>query len=550
VSLKSSFLKVDLADDLIVALTDLEVGFHVEIDSSEQCRIAEAIPRKHKFVARDVSVGEELKMYGVVVGKASRDIAAGTLLTMENLEHSSEHFHATRSQVEWNPPDVGTWKEATFEGYHRSNGSVGTANYWIVIPTVFCENRNLLKMSEALHGVLGYQTNSGYSNLAKRLATEWQNGASIEQLIDMDPGSPGDLPERLLPNVDGIKFLTHDGGCGGTREDSHNLCGLLAGYACHPNVAGVTVLSLGCQHAQVSILESEIQKRDPNFDKPLLIFEQQKAESEWDMMTRAIRQTFAGMVTANELSRRPASLDKLIIGVECGASDGVSGISANPLIGAVADRLVALGGKVILSEFPELCGVEQDLVNRCTTQELADRFVDIMQRYEARAVAVGSGFSKNPSPGNIKDGLITDAIKSAGAALKGGRSPVRGVLDYPGWVTESGLNLLCTAGNDVESTTGMAGAGANLILFSTGLGTPTGNPVCPVIKVSSNTKTMESFSDMIDFDAGPIIDGSASIAEHAKHLLGLSIEVASGKPTAAMKLGQDDFIVWKRGVSL
>ncbi|WP_202907537.1 UxaA family hydrolase [Mariniblastus fucicola] len=548
--MSSSFLRVNPADDLIVALQDLEVGTEIKIDSSEHCRIVEAIPRKHKFVTRDVARGEQLRMYGVIVGEASRDIPAGSLLTMENLDHSSEPFHANRKQIDWAAPDVGDWQQSTFQGYHRSNGSVGTANYWIVIPTVFCENRNLLKMSEALHGVLGYQTNSGYRNLAQRLAKAWQQGATIDQLAALDPGSPGDLPERLLPNVDGIKFLTHDGGCGGTREDSQNLCGILAGYACHPNVAGVTVLSLGCQHAQVSILEDEIQKRDSNFDKPLLIFEQQKAESEWDMMTRAIRETFAGMVKANELTRQPASLDKLIVGVECGASDGFSGISANPLIGAVADRVVGLGGSVVLSEFPELCGVEQDLVNRCTSQELADRFVDIMQRYEARAVAVGSGFAKNPSPGNIKDGLITDAIKSAGAALKGGRSPVKDVLDYPGWVTKRGLNLLCTAGNDVESTTGMAGAGANLILFSTGLGTPTGNPVCPVIKVSSNTKTSESFSDMIDFDAGPIIDGSTSIPEHAAQLLNLSLEVASGKPTAAMKLGQDDFIVWKRGVSL
>lgn len=545
-----SFLRVNPADDLIVALQDLEAGFEVEVDSSAKCQIAETIPRKHKFLTRDASVGEELKMYGVVVGKASKQIKAGTLLTMDNLDHASEQFHANRTTFEWSAPDVSQWQEATFQGYHRSNGSVGTANYWVVIPTVFCENRNLMKMSEALHSVLGYQTNSGYRNLAQRLANEYQKGASIEQLLTMDPGSPGDLPERLLSNVDGIKFLTHDGGCGGTREDSQNLCGILAGYACHPNVAGVTVLSLGCQHAQVSILESEIQKRDPSFDKPMLIFEQQKAESEWDMMTRAIRETFAGMVKANEITRKAASLDKLVIGVECGASDGFSGISANPLIGAVADRVVGLGGSVILSEFPELCGVEQDLVNRCASQELAERFVDIMQRYEARAVAVGSGFAKNPSPGNIKDGLITDAIKSAGAALKGGRSPVQDVQDYPGWVTKPGLNLLCTPGNDVESTTGMAGGGANLILFSTGLGTPTGNPVCPVIKVSSNTKTTESFPDMIDFDSGPIIDGSSSIDDLAANLFNLSVEVASGKPTAAMKLGQDDFIVWKRGVSL
>ena len=281
-------------DDLIVALKDLKEGTEVELDSSKRCKLVETIPVKHKFISRDVTKGESLKMYGVVVGKAARDLPAGSLLTMDNFDHASEPFDANREKVEWAAPDVSQWKDATFQGYHRSNGSVGTANYWVVIPMVFCENRNLLKMSEALHDVLGYQTNSGYKNLAQRLATAWQNGASVEELAEVEAGSPGDPPVRLLPNIDGVKFLTHDGGCGGTREDSQNLCGLLAGYACHPNVAGVTVLSLGCQHAQISILQEEIEKRDSKFDKPLLLFEQQKFESEWEMMTRAIRDTFHG----------------------------------------------------------------------------------------------------------------------------------------------------------------------------------------------------------------------------------------------------------------
>ena len=172
------------------------------------------------------------------------------------------------------------------------------------------------------------------------------------------------------------------------------------------------------------------------------------------------------LLKANEAKRCPAPLSKLIIGMECGASDGFSGISANPTLGRVADLAVALGGSVILSEFPELCGVEQEMVNRCVTPEIGKRFIEIMRNYEARAKDAGSGFHMNPSPGNVRDGLITDAIKSAGAARKGGGSPVVDALDYPGWITKPGLSLLCTAGNDVESTTAMAGAGANLQLFS------------------------------------------------------------------------------------
>src|SRR5690606_28353595 len=271
---------------------------------------------------------------------------------------------------------------------------------------------------------------------------------------------------------DGVKFLTHSAGCGGTRQDAIALCGLLAGYITHPNTAGATVLSLGCQNAQLSILEEEIKKRDPNFSKPLVILEQQKIGTEAEMLSRAIKETFAGLIEANKCKREPAPLSKLCIGLECGGSDGFSGISANPAIGYTSDLLTALGGSVILSEFPELCGVEQNISDRCVNVEDAERFSNLMRTYAQRAEEAGSGFDMNPSPGNIRDGLITDAIKSAGAAKKGGTSPVAAVLDYPEKVTQPGLNLLCTPGNDVESTTAEVAAGANVVLFTTGLGTP------------------------------------------------------------------------------
>jgi altronate hydrolase len=298
-------------------------------------------------------------------------------------------------------------------------------------------------------------------------------------------------------------------------------------------------------------MEDEIAKRCPGFDKPLLVFEQQKYSSEREMMEQAIRQTFSGLAEINRLERSPAPLSKLCLGMECGASDGFSGISANPTIGRVADLLVGIGGRVILSEFPELCGVEQEIVNRCATTEMGNRFIEIMHNYEARVKEAGSGFHMNPSPGNVKDGLITDAIKSAGAARKGGTSPIVDVLDYPEWVSKDGLSLLCTAGNDVESTTAMAGAGANLILFSTGLGTPTGNPVSPVIKISSSTKLANSFSEYVDFDTGPIVDGTETVESLGESLLEQVIAYASGsKKTKAVVQGRDDFLPWKRGMSL
>jgi altronate hydrolase len=358
-------------------------------------------------------------------------------------------------------------------------------------------------------------------------------------------------PEKAFPNVDGIKFLNHTLGCGGTRQDAQALCGLIAGYITHPNVAGATVLSLGCQNAQVSILQDEIKKRDSNFQKPLYILEQQDIGNEQKLLQLAIKKTFQGLVIANQQSRRPAPLSKLCIGLECGGSDGFSGISANPAIGYTSDIVVALGGSVILSEFPELCGVEQEMSDRCVTEEKAAYFMELMTTYNARATALGSGFYANPSPGNIKDGLITDAIKSAGAAKKGGTSPVTDVLDYPGKVKSPGLNLLCTPGGDVESTTAEVGAGANIVLFTTGLGTPTGNVVTPVLKLSTNTPLYLKMQDIIDIDTGGIIAGTETIEQCGERILEYIIKVASGEVLAkADALNHDDFIPWKRGISL
>ena len=253
----------------------------------------------------------------------------------------------------------------------------------------------------------------------------------------------------------------------------------------------------------------------------------------------------------NKQQRQPAPINKLCIGLECGGSDGFSGISANPVLGYLSDMMVTMGGSVVLAEFPELCGVEQELSDRCVDDITALKFMDLMRTYNDKAEADGSGFYANPSPGNIRDGLITDAIKSAGAAKKGGTSPVTAVLDYPEKVTKPGLNLLCTPGSDVESTTAEVASGANIVLFTTGLGTPTGNPVAPVVKLSTNTTLFNKMPDIIDFNCGTVIEGAETIEQSAHRLLNYVIDVANGeiKPKA-VQLGQDDFIPWKRGVSL
>ena len=541
-------MKVAREDNLVVALRDLNSGEIVEVEG-ESYKLTKPVSAKHKFAAKDFEKGDLATMYGVVVGEATQAVPRGEPLSTENLAHRSAGYGEQTEELSWDAPDVSRWKNMTFNGFHRSDGSVGTANNWLVIPMVFCENGNVELLREAMLRALGYEQRSHYQKFAQELAEKCRLDGDLSSVNLPEEGNCKSSP--IFPNVDGIKFLVHGLGCGETRGISNELCGLLAGYSNHPNVAGITVLSLGCQHAQVSILEEEIANRNPSFDKPLLVYEQQKHASEREMLEQAIRETFEGLRKANECERKPAPLSKLTLGMECGASDGFSGISANPTLGRVADLTVALGGRVILSEFPELCGVEQELVNRCSEPAVGRRFIEIMRNYEDRAKEAGSGFHMNPSPGNVKDGLITDAIKSAGAARKGGTSPIVEALDYPGWVSKPGLSLLCTAGNDVESTTAMAGAGANLLLFSTGLGTPTGNPVAPVVKVSTNSKLAESFSEYIDFDTGPIIRGERTVEDLGDELLESVIAYASGeKTTQTVRQGRDDFLPWKRGMSL
>jgi len=551
--MKQRVLKVHNDDNVVVALTNLSKNETVSLNGQEW-QIQEDIPAKHKFVTTDLKAGDPIYMYGVLVGKAQSAIKKGGLISTANVKHAANDFVIRDDRdTSWNKPDVSKFAGRTFMGYHRPNGEVGTANYWLVIPMVFCENRNLQVLQEALVRDLGYGRNKNYRYQAQQLIELYKTGKSVEDILNADLriDAATEQAQRLFPNVDGIKFLTHDGGCGGTRQDAQALCGLLAGYITHPNVAGATVLSLGCQNAQVSILEEEIKKRDAKFSKPLYVLEQQKIGMESDLLAAAIKHTFAGLVVANQNKREPAPLSKLCIGLECGGSDGFSGISANPAIGYTSDLLVALGGSVILSEFPELCGVEQGLSDRCVQVDTAKRFSHLMKTYNERAVAAGSGFDMNPSPGNIKDGLITDAIKSAGAAKKGGTSPVADVLDYPEKVNKPGLNLLCTPGNDVESTTAEVASGANVVLFTTGLGTPTGNPIAPVVKLSSNTTLYNKMRDIIDINTGTIIEGEETIEQAGERILEYVIKVASGEiQISAVRHGQDDFIPWKRGVSL
>ncbi len=564
-------LQIDGRDNVAVALTSLELGVEVRV-AGITCRAAEIIPAKQKMALADLRPGDPIVMYGMVVGEAVEQIARGRLLTTRNIRHKAGEYSTVRRPAAIALPDAAAWKGRAFLGFHRADGQVGTRNYWIVLPLVFCENRNVEQMREALEEELGYgRANNRYRQHVRRILAErgevdassptvsaknaerMGQPSSSPTLAAKDEERTGQ-PEPVFPHLDGVRFLTHQLGCGGTRQDARALCGLLAGYIHHPNVAGATVLSLGCQNAQVSLLMEELRARDAgsaSARKPVLVFEQQKSGHETALLERALDETLVGLAEANEARRAPAPLAALTLGLQCGGSDGFSGISANPAVGYVSDLIVGAGGKTMLSEFPELHGVEQELIDRCVSDELSQRFAGLMQAYAARARAVDSDFAFNPSPGNIRDGLLTDAMKSAGAARKGGVGPVSDVIDYPEYARTAGLTLQCTPGNDVESVTAQVGAGCSLVLFTTGLGTPTGNPIAPVVKISTNSDLARRMGDIIDFDAGGIVRGETTVADCAERLLELSIEVASGtRRTKAEERGQVDFIPWKRGVSL
>ena len=546
------YLIIHTKDNVAVALQDLSKGTHFE-ELSSGLTVQDKVKAKHKFVLEDIKEGQEIFQYGVSVAKAKWDLPKGSLINTENVVHSTDGYCEWEPGHDWDKPNISKFEGRTFQGFHREDGQVGTSNNWLIIPLVFCENNNLLTLREVFNKELGFSDLSPYHAQVQELCDLYEQGLSADAILAQASSSSeiAAKANKTFPNVDGLKFLTHSLGCGGIQDDSETLCRLIAGYINHPNTAGATILSLGCQKAQISMVQNRLNELNSNLSKPVYFLEQQEIGTEKELINQAIQKTFVGLMKANEAQRSPAPLSELTIGVECGASDGFSGISANPVIGQVSDLITTLGGSAVLSEFPELCGVEQEMIRRCETKEISDQFVDLMRRYEDAAGSCGASMSANPSPGNIKDGLITDAIKSAGAAKKGGTSTIKDVQDYTGYINKKGLSLLCTPGNDVESTTALAGAGCNLILFSTGLGTPTGNPVTPVLKVSSNTILAEKMPDLIDYNSGTIIEGTKSLEEAGEELLELCIKVASGElQCKADERGQDDFIPWKRGVSL
>jgi altronate hydrolase len=340
--MENKLIKVNPDDNVFVALTDVFAGETV-IFNGVEFTAKTNVKAKHKMAETDFMPGDSIIMYGVLVGKAFLPILRGEVITTENVKHQSEEVHGKTGTLPWSPPNVDRWKDRTFMGYHRADGQVGTKNVWLFFPLVFCENKNIEKLKEIFENELLPKKEVSYKLFLRSLIEE----KSVEEVAAKEPDP------NLLDNID-VKFINHQGGCGGIRQDSELLAKLLAGYVNNPNVAGATVLSLGCQNLQIDIFKNALKEMSPNSQKEVLIYEQQQIGTTDKMFQMVIKDSFEAIKRANKIPRQPAPLSKLSIGLECGGSDGFSGISANPALGVVSDIFAALGGKTILAEFPEL----------------------------------------------------------------------------------------------------------------------------------------------------------------------------------------------------
>lgn len=489
-------IKVKDEDDVAVAMEPLAVGEVIDVRGTAVSLI-DAIPAGHKFAVTPVPAGRPVLRYGFPIGTARTDIAAGAHVHTHNVATAL----ATNGTYRYDPAPVMPPQRPsarTFKGYVRADGSVGTRNEIWVIPSVGCVGRT-----------------------AERLAAK--TGA--------------DLPA----GVDAVVAFPHPFGCSQLGDDLAGTTRILSALACHPNAGGVLLVGLGCESNQLTGMLDLI---PPERRERIRVVGAQASADEMADGQRAIAELVA--LAAQDV-RSEVPLSRLTLGVKCGGSDGLSGLTANPVIGRIADRIGDAGGRVILTEIPEIFGAEQMLMDRCTSRETFDALVDLVNDFKAYFVRNGEPVSENPSPGNIRGGITTLEEKSLGAVQKGGHVPVTDVLPYAGRVRRAGLTLLEAPGNDAVSTTALAAAGATLTLFSTGRGTPLGSPV-PIVKIASNAALAAAKPGWIDFDAGAVLDDGLDIA--ADRLLDRVVAIASGEATRNERNEERGLAIWKRGVTL
>lgn len=490
------FIKIHKEDTVAVALKPLEKGKVIEIDG-KKVELKEEIPQGHKFALCTIGAGEQVIKYGNSIGIAKEEIPSGAWVHIHNvktglgevLEYQFEQQKASLEKAE----------KAFFEGYRRSDGKVGVRNEIWIIPTVGCVN-NVAQMIE---------------KRAKKYA-----GGTVEDIC----------------------AFPHPYGCSQMGDDQDNTRTILADLINHPNAGGVLVLGLGCENSNIQELKKFIGEYD---EKRVKFLVAQEHEDEVEDSLELIRELAE---YAGQFHREPISVNELVIGMKCGGSDGLSGITANPAVGAFSDMLISRGGTTILTEVPEMFGAETLLMNRCENEELFEKTVKLINDFKNYFTSHNQTIYENPSPGNKKGGITTLEDKSLGCTQKSGKAPIRGVLAYGECVTKKGLNLLSAPGNDLVASTALAASGAHIVLFTTGRGTPFASPV-PTIKISSNTQLADKKKNWIDFNCGDMVENS-SLEENSERLFDYVLEVASGKKVKAEEAGFHDMAIFKQGVTL
>jgi altronate hydrolase len=490
-----SVLMVDPRDDVAVALTDLVPG-GVAI-GGRTVEIVEPVASGHKVALRTIETGEAVRKFGFPIGRASSRIPAGAHVHSHNLVTALAGVGHYRFE-----PGVAATPAAasgrTFQGYRRGDGRVATRNEIWVLPSVGCVARTAERIATIAHA-------------------------------------------RHRGIVDGVYAFPHPLGCSQLGDDLAGTRAILAALACHPNAGGVLIVGLGCESNQTQRLMEDV---PPALRGRIRII---GAQAEADEIEAGVAAIDALAAQARLASRVPCAISELVLGLKCGGSDGLSGLTANPLVGRMADAVTGHGGSAILTEIPEIFGAEQLLMARARDRAVFDAIVGLVNDFKRYFIDHGQPVSENPSPGNIAGGITTLEEKSLGAVQKAGHAQVADVLRYGERLRRRGLTLLEAPGNDAVSSTALAAAGANLILFTTGRGTPLGFPV-PTIKIASNHALAESKKRWIDFDAGAALD--AGLEATAATLLDRIVAVASGEATASEQNDERSIALWKRGVTL
>ena len=507
-SLLSEFaIIVDPNDNVAVVKKETSPGLELLLPNESSIEIRAAVPPGHRFATRDIPEGEFVLQFGQPIG-TSLGVKQGEQITHDNMTDDVPIVRELPENLHTPEPDYFPVEErGTFMGFRRRDGRVGTRNYVLIVPTSMCASHEATQIS------------------------------TIAEFTIYD---------RLkYPNVDGVVAIPHNKGCGcqdGSTIDV--MLRTLSNYADHPNVGGVILIDLGCEKTNLSQVERYLLKREKAFDKPVAKIGIQDVGGTQAAIQHGLKEVEQMLSVANETAREECPISELVLGVKCGGSDGFSGISANPSLGRAADLLVRSGGTVLITEVPEFCGAEHLLAGRAKDVETGRAVYRLVDWYKEYASKFGAVLNNNPSPGNVAGGLLNITIKSLGAIAKAGTTRVEGVIEYAEVPTQRGLNLMQGPGYDQESTPGLVGAGATVVVFTTGRGTTIGNAITPVIKLASNTPVFERMSNDLDLSAGGVIDGTETIDDVGKRVFERIVEVAGGLQAKAEEHKHREFQFW------